>query len=78
MEELKKKERTWEHFVFWEGFGLQSQPEKGKRKAGKKSLTPQSSLKRRRAITPEPLAELGSSSKSQKAKKKLDFDEDTE
>jgi hypothetical protein len=78
VEELKKKERTWEHFVFWEGFELQSQPEKGKKKAGKKSLTPQSSLKRRRAITPEPSTELGSSSKAQKAKKKMDFDEDTE
>jgi hypothetical protein len=72
VEELKKKERTWEHFVFWEGFELQSQPDKGK-----KSLTPQSSLKRRRAITSEPSAELGSNSKSKRAKKKLDFDEDT-
>jgi hypothetical protein len=41
-------------------------------------LTPQSSLKRRRAITPKPSTELGSSSKAKKEKKKLDFDEDTE
>jgi hypothetical protein len=41
-------------------------------------LTPQSSLKRRRAITPEPSAEIGSSSKAKREKKKLYFDEDTE
>jgi hypothetical protein len=41
-------------------------------------LTPQSSLKRRRAITPEPSAELGSISKAKKEKKNLDFDEDIE
>ena len=56
VEELKKKERTWEHFVFWEGFESQSQPDKGKKRPGKKSLTPRSSLKRRRAITLEPSA----------------------
>ena len=41
-------------------------------------MTPQSSLKRRRAITPEPSAELGSISKVKGTKKNLDFDEDTE
>jgi hypothetical protein len=35
VEELKKKERTWEHFGFCEGFELQSQLDKGKKKAGK-------------------------------------------
>jgi hypothetical protein len=78
VEQLKKKERTWEHFVFWEGFESQPQPDEGKKRAGKKSLTPQSSLKRRRAITPEPSTELGSSSKTKKAKKKLEFEEDIE
>jgi hypothetical protein len=37
VEELRKRERTWEHFLFWGGFELETQPDKGKRKSSKKS-----------------------------------------
>ena len=40
VEELRKKERTWEHFMFWGGFELDTQPDKGKRKSSKKIPTP--------------------------------------
>jgi len=52
VEELRKREKTWEHFLFWGGFELETQLDKGKRKSGRKPPTPQSSLKKRRAITP--------------------------
>jgi hypothetical protein len=78
VEELRKKERTWEHFLFWGGFELDTQPDKGKRKSSKKIPTPQSSLKRRRAITLDLSEEPTSSSKVKKAKKKLVFKEAAE
>jgi len=40
IEELRKREITWEHFLFWGGFELETQPDKGKRKLRKKSPTP--------------------------------------
>jgi hypothetical protein len=40
LEELRQKERTWQHFVFWEGFETQTQPKNEKKKAGKKQPTP--------------------------------------
>jgi hypothetical protein len=78
VEELKKRERTWEQFLFWGGFELETQPDKGKRKSRKKSPTPQSSLKRRRAINPNPSEEPASTSRVKKAKKNLVFKEAAE
>jgi hypothetical protein len=72
LEELRQKERTWQHFVFWEGFETQTQPKNENKKAGKKQPTPQSISRRRRAL-PKSLEEKKSSSKPKKAKKKLDF-----
>jgi hypothetical protein len=40
VEELRKKERTWEHFLFWGGFELDTQHDKGKSKSIKKLPTP--------------------------------------
>jgi hypothetical protein len=78
VEELRKRERTWEHFLFWRGFELETQLDKGKRKSRKKLPTPHSSLKRRRAITHDLSEEPTSNSRFKKAKKKSVFKEDAE
>jgi hypothetical protein len=75
---LRKRERTWENFLSWGGFELETQPDKGKKKSIKKSPTPQRSLKRRRAITPDLSEEPASSSRFKKTKKKLVFKEAAE
>jgi hypothetical protein len=73
LEELRQRGRTWQHFIFWEGFETQTQPMNEKKKAGKKQLTPQSSSRRRRAL-PRPPEDRISGIKSQRAEKKLDFE----
>ena len=78
VEELRKKERTWEHFLFWGGFKLDTQTDKGKRKSSRKLPNLQRSLKRRRSITLDLSEEPTSSSKVKKAKKKLVFKEAAE
>jgi hypothetical protein len=77
LEELRRRERTWQHFVFWEGFETQTQPINEKKKAGKKKSTPQSSSRRSRAL-PKPLEDRNSSIKPKKDKKKLDFETNSE
>jgi hypothetical protein len=77
LEELRQRKRTWQHFVFWEGFETQTQPMNEKKKVGKKQPTPQSSSKRRRALPKSP-EEKKSSVKPKKAKKKLDFETNSE
>ena len=78
MEELKKRDRTWQHFIFWEGFETPPQPGNEKRKKGKKQLTPHSSSRKRRALPLIPTEETGPSSTTKKAKRKLDFEAATE
>ena len=77
LEELKWRERTWQHFLFWEGFETQTQPINENKKAGKKQSTPQSISRRRRAL-PKPPEDKNSSIKPKKAKKKLDFETNSE
>jgi hypothetical protein len=77
LEELRRRERVWENFLFWGGFELEAHPENNKKKSKKKSLTSQSSSRKRRAITPLETREPSSSSKKKGAKKKLVFDETT-
>jgi hypothetical protein len=77
LEELRQRGRTWQHFLFWEGFETQTQPMNEQKKYGKKQLTPQSSSRRRRAL-PGPPEDRISSIKSKRAKKKLDFETNSE
>jgi hypothetical protein len=77
LEELRQRGRTWQHFLFWEGFETQTQPMNEQKKTGKKQLTPQSSSRRRRAL-PGPPEDRISSIKSKRAKKKLDFETNSE
>jgi hypothetical protein len=40
LEELRQRGRTWQHFIFCEGFETQTQPMNEQKKTGKKQLTP--------------------------------------
>jgi hypothetical protein len=77
LEELRQKGRTWQHFLFWEGFETQTQPMNKQRKAGKRQLTPQSSLRKRRTL-PGPPKDRISGVRSHRSKKKLEFETTTE
>ena len=72
---LKRRNMAWPYFLFWNGFetGLQLE-EKGKSLA-KKSSTPTSGKRKRRAISPAAAEQPPSSSKAKKVKAKLDFSE---
>jgi hypothetical protein len=75
LEKLRQRDRTWQHFVFWEGFENLPQPGSEKKKRGKKQPTPHSGSRKRRALSPIPPGEeAGPSSKAKRAKKKLDFE----
>jgi hypothetical protein len=50
LQELKLQGRSWEHFLFWEGFETQNQTAIEQMTGSKKKVSPQSSIKRRRAI----------------------------
>jgi hypothetical protein len=77
LEELRQRERNWQHFLFWEGFETQTQPINEKKKEGKKQSTPQSISRGRRAI-PKPLEDKNSIIKPKKDKNKLDFETNLE
>jgi hypothetical protein len=40
LEELRQRGRTWQHFLFWEGFETQTQPMNEQKRVGKRQLTP--------------------------------------
>jgi hypothetical protein len=77
LEELGQRGRTWQHFLFWEGFETQTQPINEQKKTGKNQSTPQSSSRRRRAL-PGPPEDRISNIKPRRAKKKLDFETNSE
>jgi hypothetical protein len=78
LEELQRSNKTWEHLLFWGEFEPEPQPKDKKKISSKKSSTPMSSKRKRRAISPVQIKEPVSSSKSKRAKKKLDFSQATE
>jgi hypothetical protein len=77
LEELRQKGRTWKQFLFWEGFETQTQPMNEQWKDGKKKLTPQRSLRKRRTLIGPPEDRI-SGVKSHRSKKKLNFETTTE
>jgi hypothetical protein len=50
LEEIRQKARTWQHFLFWEGFETQTQPMNEHKRARKRQLTPQRSSRKRRTL----------------------------
>jgi hypothetical protein len=77
MGELQRRERTWDYLLFWGEFEQEIQP-KGKNTPTKKSSTPKSSKRKRRALSPVQTEQPTPSPRSKKEKKKLDFDQGIE
>ena len=73
LEELKRQERSWQHFLFWEGFETQTQPVDERGKGSKKQSSPQSSSRKRRTL-PGPPEDRISGVKSRRSKKRLSFE----
>jgi hypothetical protein len=73
LEELKQKGRSWEHFLFWEGFEIQNQTANEQLKGSIKQSSPQSSSRKRRALL-GPSEDRISGMKPHRLKRKLNFD----
>jgi hypothetical protein len=70
---LQRRSKEWNYFLFWNDFQTDVQPEGKKSPHSKKSSTPRSGKRRRRAISPVPVNQPSPSSKLNKTKKKLNF-----
>ena len=66
------------YFLFWNEFEIELQPEDKKSSSSKKSSTPRSGKRKRRAISPIAVDQTSPSSKPNKDKRNLDFSEKTE
>jgi hypothetical protein len=77
LHELKKLGRSWEHFLFWEGFETLNQTANEQMAGSKKYSSPQSSSRRRRAL-PRPSEDSLSGQKPCSLKRKLNFEQTTE
>jgi hypothetical protein len=77
LQELKQQGRSWEHFLFWEGFETQNQTANEQMAGSKKKASPQSSARRRRAI-PVPSEDRVLGVKPHSLKRKLNFEQTTE
>jgi hypothetical protein len=77
LQELKQQGRTWEHFLFWEGFETQNQTAKEQMAGSRKQTSPQSSARRRKAL-PRLSEDRLSEQKSHRSKRKLSFEQATE
>jgi archaellum component FlaC len=77
LQQLKIQERSWEHFLFWEGFETQNQATVEQMLGLRKTASPQSSIRRRRAI-PAPSEDEVTESKPHSLKRKLEFEQVSE
>ena len=73
---LKRRNMAWPYFLFWNGFETILQLEEKGKSPAKKSSTPRSGKRRRREISPATATEQPPfSSKTNKEKRNLDFNE---
>ena len=77
MGELQRREKAWDYILFWGEFEQEIQP-KGKKTPTKKSSTPKSRKRKKRALSPVQTEDPTHSSSLKEAKKKLDFDQGIE
>jgi hypothetical protein len=77
LQELKQQGRSWEHFLFWEGFETQNQTAIEQMARSKKKASPHSSVRRRRVI-PAPSEDKVLGVKPHNLKRKLNFEQTTE
>ena len=66
---------AWAYFLFWNGFEIGLQPEEKGKSPSKKSSTPRSGKRKRRAISPTIAKQPPSSSKAKQVKRNLDLSE---
>jgi hypothetical protein len=72
---LKKRQVDWNYFLFWNEFQTDwQQEEKGKKSATKKTITPKSSHRKRKGISPPRDPIESSSAKRKRTKRKLQFE----
>jgi hypothetical protein len=74
---LKRRNRKWDHFLFWNEFETDLHLGDKEDPYSKKSSTPISGKRKRRAISPVAVDHPSPSSNPRKYKKKLDFNHDT-
>jgi hypothetical protein len=77
LHQLKIQERSWEHFLFWEGFETQNQATIEQISGLRKTASSQSSMRRRKAI-PAPSEGEVAGAKPRSSKGKLEFEQVTE
>ena len=77
LQELKQQERSWEHFLFWEGFETQNQTAIQQMAGARKQSSPQRSSRRRRSWS-GPLEDRVSRLKPHSSKRKLNFEQTTQ
>jgi hypothetical protein len=72
LQELKQQGRSWEHFLFWEGFETQNQTANEQMAGARKQFSPQSSSRRRRALS-GPSEDRASRLKVSQFEKEIEF-----
>jgi hypothetical protein len=78
-ESLKKKQVDWNYFLFWNEFQTNfQQDEKGKKSVANKSITPKSSQRKRKTISPPREKPKSSFAKRKRTKRKLQFGKEGE
>jgi hypothetical protein len=77
LQELKQQGKSWEHFLFLEGFETQNQTANEQMAGARKQFSPQNSSRRRRVVS-EPSEDRASRLKSHSLKRKLNFEQTTE
>ena len=75
---MQRRNIAWAYFLFKIEFETKLQPENKKRSSSKKSSTPRSGKRKRRAISPIAVDQASPSYKTKKAKSNLDFSEKIE
>ena len=75
---LQRRNVVWTYFLFWNEFETKLQLEDKRRSSSKKSSTPRSGKRKRRAISLIAFDQTSPNSNTNKAKRNLDFNEKTE
>ena len=69
---------AWTYLLFWNEFETELQPKDKRKSSSKKSSTPRSGKRKRRAISPITVDQASPAPKTKKAKRNLDFIEKVE
>ena len=72
---LQRRDIAWTHFLFWNEFETSLQLEEKGKSPSKKSTTPRSGKRKRRAISSTTIDQTSSPYKTNQAKRNLDISE---